>query len=154
MSLFEFVCRAHRFALPLACVRRVIPSAQPAPLPGAPPIVCGMLNIAGEPLAILDFAHRLGEADGTVHASQRILLIDLGNDFAVGLLVDAALGVSARDGADLRAVPEQVSQPGIVSSIVRLDDGVCLIVDPGRFLFDSERAQLQDALRKASHAHH
>jgi len=153
MSLFEFVCREHRFALPLSCVRRVLPSAQPSPLPGAPQLVCGVLNIAGEPIAVLDFAHRLGASESPIRPSQRILLADLG-EFPVGLLIDEALGVTVRDDAELRAMPQQVSQPGIVSSIVRLADGVCLIVDPDRFLFDSERVQLQDALRKAGHARH
>jgi purine-binding chemotaxis protein CheW len=150
MTLIEFDCQGHRFALPLGCVRRVVPSAAPAPLPGAPAAVAGILNIAGELVAVVDFSRLVGFPSFPIQLSQRLLVIGV-DGFRVGFLVDDVLGVTERDPDDAREVHHGLAGAELVSDIVRLIDGLCLIVDPERFLLDKERAQLYRALKEAGY---
>lgn len=153
MTLIEFECRSHRFALPLGCVRRVVPSARPTPLPGAPDIVAGILNVGGELVTVVDFFCRAGLPLSPIHPSQRLLMIDMAG-FLVGFMVDEVHGVTVRELDGRPGVPEQLAGADFVETIVRLDDGLCIIVDPEKFLFDEERIQLGEALEKIGHEKH
>lgn len=153
MTLIDFECRNHRFALPLACVRRVVPSAMPTPLPGAPEIVAGVINVGGELVTVIDFFRRVGLPLSPINPSQRLLMIEMAG-FLVGLIVDEVHGVTTRELDERSGVPEQLAGADFVETIVRLDDGLCIIVDPEKFLLDDERIQLGDALQKAGREKH
>ena len=145
MQVIEFECRGHRFGLPLACVRRAVPSAQPAPLPGAPAPVLGVLNVGGETVTVIDFGDRAGLGASVLAPAQLFLIVDL-SGFLAALVVDRILGVAERAPDDCGAPPVKVASAAFVQSIVRLDDGVCLVVDPDQFLFEQEQAGLAAAL--------
>lgn len=150
MRLTEFEYRGRRFALPLACVRRVLPSAAPVPLPGAPDIVLGVLNVGGEIVTVVDFCRRLGLPAAPLAPEQRLLLIEMAG-FQVGLIVDGVLGVSERAVDAASGVPERLAGGEFVAGLLRLEDGLSLIIDPERFFLDSERVQLDEALNRAMH---
>lgn len=147
MTLIEFKCRDHRFGLPIDCVRRALLIAQPTPLPGAPDIVMGVLNIGSEVVTVIDFYLRIGLPRTVIDISQRLLIVDLA-DFSIGFIVDDVLGVTERDVRDVSDVPEKLAGADFVNTIMRLDDGLCIIIDPEKFLFDDEKALLHDALGK------
>jgi chemotaxis signal transduction protein len=148
--LIEFECRGQRVALPLDCVRRAVPSAEPVPLPGTGGIVLGALNLGGELVGLVDPSLRLGLAAGPILPSQQVLVIEL-SGLLVGLLVDRVLGVTERPGPAL--VPDALSAAPFVAGMVPLDDGLCLLVDPRAFLFPHESGNLARALEEATHAH-
>jgi chemotaxis signal transduction protein len=151
MRLVELECRGQRIGLPLACVRRAVVSALPASLPGASDIVLGVLNVEGELVAVVDFARRLGLPPAPIVPAQRLLLVELSGCLA-GVLADQIHGVTERT---LEApLPRELGAAEFVSGAVRLPDGLCLVVDPDRFLFPHEVAALSAALAGAAdHAH-
>jgi chemotaxis signal transduction protein len=146
MRLIEFECGGQRLGLSLDCVRRAVPSAEPVPLPGAGSIVLGVLNVAGEMVAVVDVRRRLGLAPAPLDPSQQILIAEL-SGFLAGIVVDRIFGVTERDAA--RLFPGEVGAAPYVCGMVRLDDGLCLVVEPSRFLFEDERAALGEALGAA-----
>jgi purine-binding chemotaxis protein CheW len=153
MTLLEFQCRGYRFALPLATVRRVVPSAQPTPLPGTPDIVLGVLNVGGEVVTIIDFHQRMGLPVSAIELSQQLLLIDI-QGFCIGLLVDDVSGITTRDIDDAPCLPDQFAAADLIDAIIRLDDGVCVICDPEKFLFSDEKLRLGDAFEHSRNAEH
>ncbi|WP_136415127.1 chemotaxis protein CheW [Herbaspirillum sp. ST 5-3] len=153
MKLIEFECRGHRFAMPLDCVRRVVPGVMPTPLPGAPDIVLGALNLGGEILAVINFNRRIGVPFSGIDSSQFLLVSDL-SDFPVGFVVDKVNGVIERDLSGATVLPERFAAGDFVEAVARLDDGLCVIIDPEQFLFDEEKSLLGDALEKVRHDDH
>jgi purine-binding chemotaxis protein CheW len=141
--LIEFECRGQRIGLPLECVRRAIPSAEPLPLPGAGAVVLGVLNLGGTVIAVLDLCYRLGLPQRPIEPSQQIVVLELPG-FLCGVVVDRINGVVER-AADI-AMPDELDAAPFVKGVVRLDDGLCLIVDPARFLFPGETQALAAAL--------
>lgn len=150
MTLFEFECGGHRFALPLACVRRVVASAWPAQLPGAPAVVLGMLNIGGELVTVVDFFRRAGLSFSAIQASQQLIVADIAG-LRIGFVVDGTIGVVQREPHSAGSVPERLAGADFVAAVMRLDDGLCVIVDPEKFLFADEKARIGDALGKLCH---
>lgn len=152
LQVLEFACGGRRFAVPLACVRRAVLSARPDPLPGASDIVLGVLDVGGETVTVLDFSSRAGCGPTVIHPAQQFLILELGG-FLCAFVVDAIIG----PGVAVRGAggwPGELSVAGFVDSAVRLPDGLCLVVDPARFLFDEEQAQLALALAERSDERH
>jgi purine-binding chemotaxis protein CheW len=147
MQVLAFACSGQRFAVPLSCVRRAVLSARPGPLPGASDIVLGVLNVGGETVTVLDFARRAGCGPTVIGAAQQFLIVELGG-FPCALVVDSILGPgTAAPGA--AGWPDAAGAAGFVDGAMQLPDGLCLVIDPARFLFESERALLAQALEGA-----
>jgi purine-binding chemotaxis protein CheW len=106
-------------------------------------MVLGVLNVAGEMVAVVDLRRRLGLAPAPLDPAQQLLIAEL-SGFLAGIVVDRIHGVGERDAA--RLFPGEVGAAPYVSGMVRLDDGLCLVVEPARFLFADERAALVAAL--------
>jgi purine-binding chemotaxis protein CheW len=148
IQVLEFVCKGQRFAVPLSCVRRAVLSAQPQNLPGASDIVLGVLNVGGGIVTVLDFARRAGCGPTTIAPAHQFLIVDLAG-FACAFVVDRinGPGTAARAAAGW---PGAAKAAGFVDGALELPDGLCLVIDPARFLFDDERAQLAQALAGAA----
>jgi chemotaxis signal transduction protein len=143
LRLIEFESGGRRIALPLDCVRRAVASAEPMPLPGATDIVLGALNVGGELVAVVDVCRRLGLPGAPMLPSQQLLIVEL-SGFLAGVLADRIVGVTERPLA--QAVPAEVGGAPFLRGAVRLDDGLCLVLDPLQFLFPGECDALAQAL--------
>lgn len=150
MQILVFECQGRCFAVPISYVQRVVLSAEPVHLPGAPDIVLGILNVAGEIVTVLDFARRVGCAPTTLDVSQQFLIVDLA-DITCALVVDTVTGVHTIDGADL-SWPSEGLAADFVDAMVCFADGLCLVIDLEQFLFASERLELAQSLAGACHA--
>jgi chemotaxis signal transduction protein len=151
LRLIEFESGGCRIALPLDCVRRAVASAEPMPLPGATDIVLGVLNVGGELVTVVDVCRRLGLPRTPILPSQQLLIVGL-SGFLAGVLADRVIGVTERPLAE--AVPAEVGGAPFLRGVVRLDDGLCLVLDPLQFLFPGERGALAQALAEVSDACH
>jgi chemotaxis signal transduction protein len=145
ITLIEFEFRGQRFGLPIDCVLRAIPSAEPAPLPGAGALALGMLNLGGKLIAVLDLGHRLGLPRVPVSPEQQILVIQL-PALQCALVVDRIIGVGRHllEGK----VPQGLDAAPFADTMVRQEDGLCLVLDPARFLFPEEQGALTAALAR------
>jgi chemotaxis signal transduction protein len=149
LRLIEFEIGGCRIALPLDCVRRAVPSAAPTPLPGATDIVLGVLNVGGELVAVVDVCRRLGLPCTPILPSQQLLIVGL-SGFLAGVLADRIIGVTERPLA--AAVPSEVAGAPFLRGVVRLEDGLCLVLDPQQFLFPIECDALAQALTEVADA--
>lgn len=143
LQVLEFLCGGQRFAVPLASVRRAVLSARPVPLPGASDIVLGVLDVGGETVTVLDFARRACGRPTAITPSQQFLIVE-SNGFPCALVVDSIVGPGIAPPA--AAWPDEAGGAGFVDGALHLPDGLCLVVEPARFLFDHEREQLTQAL--------
>jgi purine-binding chemotaxis protein CheW len=145
LQVLEFICRGQRFAVPLACVRRAVP------LPGAADMVLGVLDIGGETVTVIDFARRACGHPTTITPAQQFLIVE-SDGFPCALVVDSIVGPGT--AASAAGWPAAAGAAGFVDGALRLHDGLCLVVEPARFLFDHERTQLAQALAGGSGERH
>ena len=92
--LLLFVLDAHRYALPLDCVERVFPAVEVTPLPSAPQIVDGVINMRGAIVPVINIRRRfrLPEKENTF--TNRLIIAHTSKR-KVGLLVDSVGDVVA-----------------------------------------------------------
>jgi purine-binding chemotaxis protein CheW len=148
-QLLVFRVDQRRFALPLAVTERVIRAVDVTPLPGAPAIVLGAIDVHGQVVPVLNVRRRFLLPEREVIPSDWFLLAHT-TRHTVALVVDESDGVAERPQdevvASIRIVPGAEAFPGVV----RLDDELVLIHDLERFLSLDEERALDDALKATS----
>lgn len=144
-QLIVFRLDEQRYALPLAAVERVVRAAAVTPLPGAPAIVLGAINVHGRVLPVLNVRQRFLLQDRQMCPADWFLLAHTARRTVV-LVVDESEGVVERPQADIVASTQIV--PGLehFPGVVRLDDGLVLIHDLERFLSLDEARALDEAM--------
>jgi purine-binding chemotaxis protein CheW len=145
LPLVVFGVGLQLYAIPVAAVERVLPMVAVAPLPDAPSIALGAVNVEGRLLAVLDLQRRLGLPARELGPSAR-LLVATTSQRTVALPVDEVLGVT-EVAADEIVAPDAVL-PGlsVVAGIAVVGDGVALIHDLEAFLSLEQERALQEAL--------
>lgn len=145
LPLVVFVIEGQRYALPLHMVERVFLMAEVAPLPKAPAIALGVINLHGAITPVLDIHRRFGFPPRD-YGPVAHLVVARTSRRTMALPVDEVLGV--REVAAEAAVPADAVLPGIghVAGIVALADGLLFIQDLEAFLSLEEEQQLGEAL--------
>jgi purine-binding chemotaxis protein CheW len=135
----------HRYALPLAVVDRVVHAVEVTPLPKAPDVVLGVINVHGRVFPVLDVRKRFLLPGRQIGPADWFLLARAGRRTVV-LAVDESEGVIERshdDVLDASAIaPNLESFPGVL----RMEDGLVLIHDLERFLSLDDARALDDAM--------
>lgn len=149
MKLVEFTCHGYRFAAPLAAVRRVVASAMPTPLPGAPALVAGVLNIGGDIVVVIDFGQRLGLPPSPITPAQHIVVLAIPG-FLLGLVVDELGGVTEPAAVAGDALPPECAALAVAGMLV-VEGGLRVLLDPAQVLLREETGQLRAALEGGAH---
>jgi purine-binding chemotaxis protein CheW len=135
-----------RYALPLAAVERVVRAAQLTPLPLAPSVVLGVIDIAGEVLPVFNMRARFRLPERPLHPSDQFLIAHTAQRTVV-LAIDAALGIIERPATDLAA------DSAHILGVIRSEDGLVLIHDLEKFLSANEASALSRAMDDAETAY-
>lgn len=138
-----------RYALPLTVVERVIRAVDVTPLPKAPAIVLGTINVEGRVLPVLNVRRRFLMPDRKIGPGDWFLLAHTARHTVV-LVVDGLEGVIERPQTEF--VPSTQIAPGIEQfpGVLRLDDGLVLIHDLEKFLSLDEARALDEAMDETS----
>lgn len=146
MTLLEFASLGHRFAVPVSTVRRVVASAAPALLPGAPAMVAGALNLGGDIVALVDLGRRFGLGSSPLTPAQQIVVLDIPG-FLLGFAVDEVTGVTER-AVEADAVPGEMASRAVPGMVVA-QDGLAVLIDPEQVLLREDQQRLRAALEAA-----
>jgi purine-binding chemotaxis protein CheW len=127
-----FKAAGQTLALPAACVVQVLRMAAPAPAPGAPPHVRGVLNVHGTLFPVVDVRARLGAAPRPPRPADRLLLVADGARRAA-LEVDEVLEVRELADEAVSPSPDGAGSP-LLAGALRLEDGVVFVQALGAWL--------------------
>jgi purine-binding chemotaxis protein CheW len=145
MQLVVFTLEQQRYALPLARVQRVVRMIEVTPLPEAPEIVLGVIDLQGNIVPVMSMRKRFGLSEPEGSLSDQLIVADTGTR-SIALLVSSVSGVTERTAEDVTATEEIV--PGLqhVEGISRLEDGILFICSLDRFLSTKEERELNGLL--------
>jgi len=134
-----------RVALPLPCVERVARVVYLAPLPGAPEIILGAVNIQGRIIPAVNMRRRFRLPDREIILTDQLVVAHTGRR-AVALVADAVSGVFEYAEPDI--VGAETILPGLefIDGVVKLSDGLILIHNLDRFLSLEETESLDRAM--------
>jgi purine-binding chemotaxis protein CheW len=139
-KLVVFAVGKQEYAVPISVVREILAWMAPTPVPEAPPIVEGVVELRGEILPVVDLGKRFGRPRLKPDADARIMIMDL-NGRNAGWIVDdvvevhtASVGAIAPPSPLLANLAGSV-QDGVVSGILKIaENRLVVVLDAFRIL--------------------
>ena len=143
-----FTLDDRRYGIALSAVERVVRMVDVTPLPQAPAIVLGVVNLRGRVIPVLDLRRRFRLPERSIALADQLVIARTARR-AVALAVDAATGVI--EYAERQAVAARDIVPGVdyTEGVVKLADGLLLIHDLDKFLSLEEETALDRAIESA-----
>lgn len=134
-----------RYALLLSSVERVVRAVEITPLPKAPGIVLGIINVQGRIIPVIDVRQRFRLPAREIELDDRFIIASTPRRL-VALVVDSVSGV--RELADGQMVNVEQSLPfaEYLKGVAKLEDNLVLIHDLDQFLSLDEEKALDAAL--------
>lgn len=144
-QLLVFLLDRQRYALHLAAVERVVRAVEVTPLPRAPRIVCGVIDLHGRIIPVIDVRRRFGLPAREIDFNDRFVIARTPGR-RVALAVDAVDDVVDHPEGQVQAAEEILPHLAYVEGVLRLKNGMALVHDLGRFLSLDEEDILDQAL--------
>jgi purine-binding chemotaxis protein CheW len=128
IQLVVFRLDEQRYALPVAAVERVIRAVAVTPLPNAPPVVLGVIDVEGRVLPVLNLRRRFRLPEREVRPADQFLIAHTTRRTVV-LAVDEVQSVIEQPATEIVGSAQIV--PGLehIQGVVKLHDGLVLIHD-------------------------
>jgi purine-binding chemotaxis protein CheW len=120
VTLGCFEVGGHTYALDVSQVREVVRWQPVTPLPNAPALIEGVIDLRGAVIPVVDLGRALGGAPVAQGARARIAVTEV-EGLVMGLAVDAAIEVLSVDVANLDDPPQLATQTGydVTRAVVR-----------------------------------
>ena len=141
-----------RIAVPVSVVEEIVRAVALTPLPSAPAIIEGAINMRGVLLPVIDLRVRLGLPRRAIEPSDFLIVLRLPTRRAV-IRVDDTDDVAQIDDAAI-AIPSSLSASlagtRVIAGVATTADGALVIYDPAAFLSQSELEATETALATTS----
>jgi purine-binding chemotaxis protein CheW len=137
-----------RVALRLSVVERVIRAVYVSPLPEAPEIVAGVINVQGRVIPVIDMRQRFRLENRRMVLTDRIVIAHTDRR-SVALVADAVRGVFEYSEPDIIDADDILPGLEYVDGVAKLEEGLILIHDLNRFLSLDEESAFERAMTPA-----
>ncbi|TFW22543.1 chemotaxis protein CheW [Duganella callida] len=104
----SFMLGQEMFAMGILAVREILEYAGVTPVPQMPPSICGVINLRGTAVPVLDLARRLERAPSPVTKRTCIIVVEVmasEGPLVIGILVDAVNAVLDIPAEDIEPAP-------------------------------------------------
>lgn len=104
----SFMLGRDMFAMGIMAVREILEYAGVTPVPQMPPAVCGVINLRGAAVPVLDLARRLEREPSPIGKRTCIIVVEVvGEDgpLVIGMLVDAVNAVLDIPASEIEPAP-------------------------------------------------
>ena len=144
-EVLVFEVGGQRYGLPSVDVRELVRAVAITPLPNAPAVIEGVVNVRGRVLPVLDIRARFRLPAKPLDPSDHFIVASAGPRGVI-LRVDRATHIAVVDDASVQP-PQTLGPSGTyVAGVAKLDGGLVLIHDLTTFLSAAEAASLDEAL--------
>lgn len=135
------------FGIEMRSVQEVVRSAEMSPVPLAPAVVTGLINLRGQIVTAIDLRSRL-QLDLTEAASPVMNVVVRTDDGPVSLLVDEICDVVEVGEEDFETPPETLQGPirSMIVGVYKLNDRLMHVLNTGKVCQFGEEAELECAI--------
>lgn len=148
LELVVFLVARTRYGVTLSAVDRALPMVAVSPVPGAPRVVLGAINIQGRVVPVVDLQRRLGRPSREYGIRSHLLIVRTPRR-VLAVAADEVIGVAWIDPASIAPTEDVLPGLGQVKGIAALRDGLLFIYDIEAFLTPDEEGELGRALEEA-----
>jgi purine-binding chemotaxis protein CheW len=144
-QLVAFTLDEQCYAVPLSAVERIVRMVEITPVPKAPEIVLGVVNVQGSVIPVVDTRRRFRLPARVPRLSDQ-LLIARTSKRPVALVVDAVTEVITLSGQEIVPGETILAHLDYVTGVVKSPDGLILIHDLDSFLSLEEEQAVHDTI--------
>jgi purine-binding chemotaxis protein CheW len=148
VPLVVFTLDDQNYALPLEAVERIVLAVEVIPLPKAPEIIVGVINVRGVIIPVVNIRRRFRIPEREPSPADKFVIAKAARRM-VALVADSVLKVVDVSEDDIIAPKDIVPGTSYLDGIVRLEDGIVLIHDLDKFLSLEEEAMLDETLSQS-----
>lgn len=135
------------FGLFLSNVERIIRAVEVTPLPEAPEVVLGVINVQGRIIPVVNIRARFGLPYSEIGLSDQFIIANTSKR-TVAMVADAVGDVVERPKQGVIAAGKIMPDIEYVEGVIKLEDGMILILDLGRLLFHEEERILNNVMEE------
>jgi purine-binding chemotaxis protein CheW len=143
-EVLVFEVAGQTYGLPIADVLELVRAVTITPLPNAPAVIEGVVNVRGRVLPVLDVRARFRLPAKALDPSDHFIVAAAGPRGVI-LRVDRATNLARVDEALVQSPQTLGPSAAYVAGVLKLDDGLVLIHDLTTFLSAAEAASLDEA---------
>jgi purine-binding chemotaxis protein CheW len=151
MDVLVFEVGGVRYGLPAPQVREIVRAVTIVPLPKAPPIVEGLINVRGDLVPVFDVRTRFRLAAKPLSHTDHLVLA-WAESRLVAIRADRALNLERVESDSIEDPTLLARETRYVAGVAKLPDGLVLIHDLRAFLDEAETTALDDAMASAARA--
>ena len=124
----RFSIHGQDYAVDIRSVREVLSQAAIEPVPGAPAMVLGVINLRGQIVTVVDFGQWLGRS---ASATPRPVLVMDHHNVVLALAIDTVHDVTRLDPDEIKPVPRTgtATHPGVMQGLVVRDSGLLSLLN-------------------------
>jgi purine-binding chemotaxis protein CheW len=148
-QLVAFTIGEQQYALALTAVQRVVRMVEVTPLPSAPEVVLGVIDLQGNIIPVMSMRKRFGMTEPETSLSDQLIVAEA-SARNVALVVNSVIGVVERMAEEVTEAEKIMHGAHYVEGITRLEGGILFIHDLDRFLSKTEERQLDGLLDHAA----
>lgn len=129
VNLACFAVRAGVYAMDVAQVREIVRCQEITPLPKAPDLIEGVIDLRGAVIPVIDLGRVLGGDPVELGPRSRVVVLEI-DGLVLGVLVEAAIDVLSLDAGRLEDPPALATQAGYdaMRAVVRRPDRTPVMV--------------------------
>lgn len=148
VELLVFELSGQRYGVSLSAVREVVRAVAVTPLPGAPPVVEGAIDVRGRVVPVLDLRARFGLPPRALDPDQQLILAIAGGRL-VAVRADRVAWLFSVPATEIEEAAQVTPTLRRFAGVAKLADGLVLIHDLEAFLSQAEAESLEGALAAA-----
>ena len=145
MQIVVFSLDEPRYALDLSTVERVVRAVEITPLPKAPEIVLGVINMQGQVVPVVDVRKRFRLPGREINIDDRFIISRTSRRL-VALVADDVVGVKRLGNREIVSAEQALPFAEYIKGVAKVEDDLVLIYDLDRFLSLDEEEKLDEAL--------
>ncbi|NWK77039.1 chemotaxis protein CheW [Aquitalea sp. LB_tupeE] len=155
LQCLRFRCAATTLGILLHQVCELLEYQPLTPFPTMPAPLCGLLNLRGNAVPVIDLAQRLGLPATVPQRRSCIIILQLALPLQIrelGMLVDEVLMVEDIQRQDIEAAPplEPLMSTGMLAGMIRETTGFTLLLDANHLLSHHTLGRLAQDLTASS----
>jgi purine-binding chemotaxis protein CheW len=145
-KIVMFSLDAPRYALLLSTVERVIRAVEITPLPNAPAIIQGVINVHGRIVPVVNVRERLQLPVREMNCSDHFIIARTQRRI-VALIVDYVADIHELTDREMESAGQSLPFIEYLQGVAKMEDNLILIYDLERFLSLDEGRILDKALK-------
>jgi purine-binding chemotaxis protein CheW len=146
-SFVVFTLDDQKFALHLEAVEKIAQATEIIPLPKAPEMVMGVINVQGRVIPVVDIRKRFQMTEQGIDIDDHFIICR-SRQMSIAILVDSVLDIIESTSSNIVEQHNILQDVDCINGVIKANDGMILIHDLDKFLSSQESDVLSKMVKE------